>query len=50
VRRNADVALVLPAAGCKTLLLMLLVHVKAHGVTIVILPFRALLDNPARRY
>ncbi len=49
VRRNADVALVLPAAGGKTLLLMLLARIMALGITIVIQPFRALLDNIARR-
>jgi hypothetical protein len=49
VRRDADVALVLPAAGGKTLLLMLLASVEVLGVTIVILPFRALLDDLARR-
>ncbi len=49
MRRDADVALVLPVAGGKTLLLMLLARVEALGVTIVILPFRALLDDLARR-
>jgi hypothetical protein len=47
VHRNADVALVLPAASSKMLLLMLLARVEALDVTIVILPFRALLDDLA---
>jgi superfamily II DNA helicase RecQ len=49
VRRDADVALVLPAAGGKTLLLMLLECVEVLGVTIIIMPFKALLDDMARR-
>jgi superfamily II DNA helicase RecQ len=49
VRHDADVALVLPVAGGKTLLLMVLAHADVLGVTIVILPFRALLDDLARR-
>jgi superfamily II DNA helicase RecQ len=49
VRRDANVVLVLPAAGGKTLLLMLLARIKVLSVTIVILPFRALLDDLARR-
>ncbi len=48
VRRGADVALVLPAAGGKTLLLILLMRVTALGVIIVILLFWALLDGMAR--
>ncbi len=49
VRRDADVALLLSAASGKMLLLILLARVEALGITIVILPFRALLDNLVRR-
>ncbi len=49
MRRNTDVALVLSAASGKMLLLMLLARIEALRITIVILPFRALLNDMARR-